>query len=81
MIITLRHTRGRIVLKVSDNGSGLPKQANKSKGMGLRIMQSRAGMIGATLAIEPNSNGGVSVICAVPQNGSVSKTKAHARKN
>jgi PAS domain S-box-containing protein len=81
MIITLRHTRGRIVLKVSDNGSGFAKQANKSKGMGLRIMQSRAGMIGATLAIEPNSNGGVSVICAVPQNGSVSKTKAHARKN
>ena len=34
--------------------------------MGLRIMQSRAGMMGGTLAIERNPGGGVSVICSVP---------------
>lgn len=81
VVISLRNTRGRIVLKVSDNGSGFPTQSLNAKGMGLRIMQSRAGMIGGTLAIEPNPGGGVSVICAVPQNGSLPQTKTHARKS
>ncbi len=34
--------------------------------MGLRIMQSRAGMIGGTLAIERNAGGGTSVTVAAP---------------
>jgi nitrate/nitrite-specific signal transduction histidine kinase len=37
--------------------------------MGLRIMQYRAGMLGGTLSVEPNSNGGTSVICSVPAVG------------
>ncbi|HEX4262953.1 MAG TPA: PAS domain S-box protein [Verrucomicrobiae bacterium] len=80
VVISLRDTRGRIVLKVSDNGKGFPKRTSKNKGMGLRIMQSRAGMLGGTIAIERNSNGGVNVTCAVPQNGPFRKpSKNHAR--
>lgn len=79
--ISLRNTRGRIILQVSDDGDGFPKRASKAKGMGLRIMHSRAGMIGGTIAIERNSGGGMDVICSVPQNGSISKPKRnHARK-
>jgi two-component system sensor kinase FixL len=82
LVISLRKVRGRVVLKVSDNGGGFPSRASKNKGMGLRIMQSRAGMIGGTIAIEPNSGGGINVTCAMPQNGFISKTKkAHARKS
>jgi signal transduction histidine kinase len=33
--------------------------------MGLRIMQSRAGMIGGTLAVENNPEGGARITCAV----------------
>jgi PAS domain S-box-containing protein len=81
VVISLRDARGRIILKVSDNGGGFPKRTAKTKGMGLRIMQSRAGMIGGTMAIERNSGGGMNVICAVPQNGSLSKSrKNHARE-
>jgi len=82
LVISLRKARGRIVLKVSDNGGGFPRRAAKNKGMGLRIMQSRAGMIGGTIAIEPNNGGGMNVTCAMPQNGSISKPKKdHARKS
>lgn len=82
LVISLHDTRGRIVLRVSDNGRGFPKRTPKTKGMGLRIMQSRAGMIGGTIAIERNSGDGMSVICSVPQNGSISKSKKkHARKS
>jgi two-component system sensor kinase FixL len=79
IIIALHHTPGRIVLSISDNGSGFPKSPTSHKGMGLRIMQSRAGMIGGNMAIEPNRNGGVSVTCAVPEDR-VKTSNHNARK-
>ena len=82
LVISLRNVRGRVVLKVSDNGRGFRPRVPKNKGMGLRIMQSRAGMIGGTIAIEPNTGGGTNVTCAMPQNGSISKPKRnHVRKS
>jgi len=82
IVIALRHSAGRITLAITDNGNGLRKpSANQKKGMGLRIMQSRASMIGGTMAIEPNPKGGVSVTCAIPGNRIISKpTKNNARK-
>jgi two-component system, LuxR family, sensor kinase FixL len=81
IVITLRQARGRIVLGIRDNGKGMaPKPVNQN-GMGLRIMQSRASMIGGTMAIEPNQDGGVSVTCAVREDRLGSKTpNHHARK-
>ena len=43
--------------------------------MGLRIMQSRAGMMGGTLAIERNAGGGASVTVSAP-NGPPPKNEA-----
>ena len=64
--ISLTTQRGRVVVSVSDNGTGLPAKLPKQRGMGLRIMQSRAGMIGGTLAIERSAAGGVLVVCSAP---------------
>ncbi len=66
--IHLKAGPGRIHLAVNDNGRGFPRKSPKSTGMGLRIMQSRMGMIGGTLAIERNAGGGASVICSAPYN-------------
>ncbi len=71
--IQLKGDRGRVILKVNDNGAGFPAENSRSKGMGLRIMQSRAGMIGGTLAIERNAAGGTSVICSVPNRAASGK--------
>ena len=81
ILIRLKEERGRLALSIIDNGSGFPTQIPKSKGMGLRIMQSRAGMIGGTLAIERNAVGGTSVTVAAP-NGTVrhKTNNHHARK-
>jgi len=59
----------RISLRVSDNGIGFSREAAKNKGMGLRIMHYRAGMLGCTLSVERNGNGGISVVCLVPAVG------------
>ena len=80
--ISLRTERGRVILKISDNGSGFARQPANHKGMGLRIMQSRASMIGGTMAIESNGGGGVDVTCAVPEKGAGSKAgNRDARKS
>ncbi len=64
--IQLRGDRKGLMLKVSNNGAALSATPSQKDGMGLLIMQSRAGMIGGTLSIEPDTAGGVSVTCTAP---------------
>lgn len=63
--ISLRLTRHRDRLKlvVSDDGVGLPEPLPRGQGMGLRIMESRAAMIGGTLVAENDPSGGARVLC------------------
>ena len=64
--ITLAKPRDRVQLAIKDDGIGLPQAARKSRGMGLRIMEYRAGLIGGSLAIERQAGGGTCVTCAMP---------------
>ena len=51
-------------LRVGDNGAGfVMNQTETGKGMGLRIMHYRAGMIGASLNVSPGRDRGVVVEC------------------
>jgi signal transduction histidine kinase len=65
--LSLTSTQSRLVLKIKDNGSGLPTVAAKVKGMGLRVMHHRARMIGATISLRPSKEGGVTVTCSLPR--------------
>lgn len=62
--ISLVRERGVIVLRIADDGVGLPKDYTKGKGMGTRVMQHRARMIGGTVELERASAGGVVVTCS-----------------
>jgi signal transduction histidine kinase len=57
---------GNLVLSVSDDGIGFPEELPADRGLGLRIMASRAGMIGADFFTKNNSVGGVTVKCQLP---------------
>lgn len=62
----LTAANGQIILTVKDNGSGLPTNGNhKSSGMGMRVMNYRAAMIGASVQVENVSDGGALVKCTV----------------
>lgn len=64
--ISLESKLDKIILSVRDNGIGFSQKPAKTKGMGLRIMQYRAGMIGAALLTQKQSRGGTAIICFLP---------------
>ena len=64
--IGLANVAGRIHLTIRDNGKGLPRNLpKKHQGLGLRIMQYRAGIIGGSLVIQREPTGGTTVACTV----------------
>ncbi len=73
--IGLTRNKHRLVLAVRDNGCGLPAKAPRRKGMGLRVMQYRAGVISGTLVLQRNSTGGTTVVCSVSDAFIKPKTK------
>jgi hypothetical protein len=76
--IHLKADPGWIYLGISDNGSGFDLTAPAgANGMGLRIMKYRAGMIGGTLTIESNPQGGMIVMCTAP-NPATAKSNSHS---
>jgi signal transduction histidine kinase len=56
-----------LMLSVRDDGIGLPEPLPERHGLGLRIMASRAGMIGADFSVTNNSEGGATVTCQLPR--------------
>ena len=66
--IQLREDAEHIRLRVSDDGLGFPEKFSGGTGMGLRIMQTRIGMVGGTLTIERQPAGGTGVMFAAPKN-------------
>ncbi len=81
LTIQLREEPQQLALRVTDDGVGFPKNFAGAKGMGLRIMQTRIGMVGGNLTIERNSGGGTSVIFTAPKQAARTGTcPFHAHK-
>ena len=55
-----------LCVSVEDDGCGLPENQVASEGLGLRIMQHRARIIGATLAVSSAPGEGTRVVCRLP---------------
>lgn len=63
IILSLRGNRSGLVLEIRDDGAGLPRDPRRAGAMGCRIMECRAGIIGATLRMEPARETGTRVCC------------------
>jgi PAS domain S-box-containing protein len=66
ILIRLTAEHGRGTLLVKDDGSGIAKVREHSQGMGLHIMNYRAGMIGGTLEVRPDQIRGTTITCTFP---------------
>src|SRR5664280_463982 len=73
--IEFLNNNGNISLSILDNGIGI-KDTSKATGIGLRIMNYRARMIGASLRIESDPGGGTLVTCTFTQE----RKQTHAGK-
>ncbi len=63
--ISLDNEHGHIVMVISDNGTGMKDAGTRTNGMGLKIMNYRANMIGASLDIQSSRQQGTRVVCSV----------------
>jgi signal transduction histidine kinase len=63
--LTLHGDRRALTLTIADDGVGIPVPLNEQKGLGIRLMRYRAGLVGGTLTIEPAAKGGSRVTCIV----------------
>ncbi len=66
--ITLEHGAEALTLVIQNNGLPFPDLRSQATGMGLRIMNYRANLIGASLDIRAKGNRGTRVSCSVPLN-------------
>jgi PAS domain S-box-containing protein len=77
--IRLKEDESSAELSVRDDGSGIPRDAKPGKGMGLKIMNYRAQMIGGRLFIERGAKRGTIVRCLFPARASVAPHQKEAR--
>ena len=66
IVVELRGGGKKRILTVSDDGKGLARAAGRSDGMGLRIMEHRARMIGGSLRVASGKASGTVVVCTLP---------------
>ena len=64
--VGLSRLEGDLILSVTDDGMGLPESIPEQRGFGLRIMASRAGMIGGTFSVKNRNEGGTIAMCRLP---------------
>lgn len=81
IVITLADDGDYILLKVADDGSGIPEQVDMSAGMGMNIMQYRAWIIGAALQVQPNPGGGTLVTCNIRKSPDVDVARTYHDKS
>ncbi len=79
VVITLAEHAGSVVLEVSDDGTGMPADAEATGGVGLRVMRHRASTIGARLSIESTRNKGTVITCTLDKEPQAAATGTGAQ--
>ncbi len=75
-------SNGLLVLRVEDDGIGMPAQPIENQGgVGLRIMQNRAAIIGAALSLQQAEPTGTVVTCTLVRKNHESKPDQEASQN
>ena len=66
ILIRLKAEQGRGKLAIKDDGKGIAESSASTQGMGLHIMNYRAGMIGGVLEVRQDVTRGTVVTCTFP---------------
>jgi PAS domain S-box-containing protein len=66
IVVRLERVRKEMVLRVIDDGIGLPKDVKPQQGLGFHIMNYRAQLMGGRVEIDSSQTGGTRVSCYLP---------------
>jgi PAS domain S-box-containing protein len=66
VLIELKAEQNKGTLLIKDDGKGIALPSGNTEGMGLRIMNYRASVIGGVLEVRPAAERGTTVICSFP---------------
>jgi len=66
VVLELEQSNEHLVLRIVDDGSGVPDLSHVDGGRGIQIMRTRAAMIGASLTVTPGPANGTVVCCTLP---------------
>ncbi len=67
VVISMHDEGSKLIIKIEDNGTGFAPDWDQQKGLGVRIMQFRARLIGANLEIsKSNMNGAAIIVTLLP---------------
>src|SRR5947208_7023083 len=77
IVIKLERSSRGMVLRVTDDGVGIPSEPKLKQGLGSHIMRYRAGVIGGRLEVESPKRGGTRVCCYLPDKA----LQSHKREN
>jgi signal transduction histidine kinase len=64
--IALSNGNDSLTLSIRNSGAPFPSVVSRNAGMGLRIMNYRANLIGASVEIKPGDSDGTVVTCSLP---------------
>jgi signal transduction histidine kinase len=65
--VELSESPGTIRLCIRDDGAGISKRRSSAKGMGLKIMEYRARLLGGELGVAEPDVGGTEISCVIPR--------------
>jgi signal transduction histidine kinase len=63
--ISIERSDHHVIMRISDNGSGIAADDSHHVGMSLRTMAYRARMIQGELRVHPIPSGGTEVVCSI----------------
>jgi PAS domain S-box-containing protein len=69
IVVSLKQSDSELTLTIKDNGRGFSRASMAMEGMGLRIMEYRADMIGAMLRVDSTIGKGTTVACRLRKSG------------
>jgi signal transduction histidine kinase len=75
VIISLEATDEGTFLRIADNGRGLPRRIPDAGGMGMRIMEQRAKLIGARISFVSREGEGTVVTCSLQSPGNYEQSR------
>ncbi len=67
ILVTMSTTNDVVSLVISDDGIGIGNRPRRGEGMGLKIMEYRASVMGGSLQVKQRKGGGTRVHCVCPR--------------